>query len=1359
MAALKFADSHHMIAYLEKYIENANFDEIVDFVNTNPIRYALTVCPTVYVPCIEQFWSSAKAKPINEETQIRAKVNGKKIVITESSVWRNLQLNDADDVGEGLGQSIDPQHLSTTTSPSIIEPILFHHHLSLKRLKNIGKPQERPLSYLRLALEITNLKKKVKKLERKNKSRTLQPKRRVNTADVNVVEKEISVVEPVTTASVNVNVASPTTTTTTEKLVVVQEPSEEPRRPTTTPTTELSRKDKGKGIMIDADRQLGEQMQAQEREQLTIKKKSKLLAEFIETKRKYYAAKRVEEKKNKPPTKAQQKSIMCNYLKNVEGHKAKNLKGKSFDVIKKMFDKAYKWVNTFVAMDTNVVESSGKKAESSGNKAYGSKKRAGAELGEESIKRQKLEDDAKKAELSVFGDKSKYPLTQDMHSRMLSGRLQVDYECEMAYELLRFIRIKNLLSALPVTTAGYEDYWCSVKLLLLMKTEKNILHEEDNMIAANKKKRGRSVVVKEEEDGFETRRWSSRSKARPNYADDPFKPIIFDHKINPNKKHKKNPSSSSSSAKKDTPKTSTDDGPSCPKKDTPSTNDVKQLSTSKVVRDGALTRPRYAAKHQVPDENGNLVYVESVMCHQCQRNDKGDVVHCTECKTKRYCYPCMDTWCCPVCQDNCNCKGCLRDMLPKRLNEEHIKEKQIEAKIQGCSLSKLQVKETKCSPSERMYCDCCKTSIFDLHRSFPSYPCSKYLFGGPLEDVKRLTRSSASAAPKDKQFFDSMSAADPLPKELETHDEPMGGCGNGILELIHAKEQEHVSELLASPQELLEKHRPDEDMRDLPKELCTCSYFVCESDDKQMRKAASRQPVIVSNVLETTLGLSWEPMVMWCAFCQIVNVNHNTLLDVSTLNCLDWCEVDINVHQFFKWYTDGRYEDNGWLRILKLKDWPPSSLFEERLPHLFMSNLNSHSNKWPRLYKSTYGLPNKWYQSKDWGTLRREQQLEFIQRQLKRDNQEQIGSCMRKISEECKSMLKNKMKEVMQYNSSLKQPTSNDRYRNYKCFQCKQLGHIVKYCPMDYKVENIDARKETKRRMEGIKAIKPTVLITYPETIHFSTTCMIKDTDLTSWDEIWYVSNQIDRHVCYKLDAFCTIKEGFSITKLEKQKKFLFTYGMGEVLIEEGSKGLIVPGVFYAPEDRMRKMQNQYLQDYFESITKKEEGMEQDLVRIKENLGGYLSVHFSQEFDIVGEIMGLSKRKGEEIRRCYMNYLEVFTLHFKTIRTPRQGHNDVLVESAWKAEKDRECLGSHQWEIGEDGAQRTRPAVLKGKKIMEHLDVQLEDTTKSPEELTQSHYMEDQNLQKMYTDPSSSRIKEEYGSSTSRTSDDFTVIT
>ncbi|GJZ34264.1 hypothetical protein Tco_0579700 [Tanacetum coccineum] len=73
MAGLNFADSHNMVAYLETSIEDVDFAEIVDFLNVNPIRYALIVSPTIYVSCIEQFWSTAKTKAVNNETQIHAK--------------------------------------------------------------------------------------------------------------------------------------------------------------------------------------------------------------------------------------------------------------------------------------------------------------------------------------------------------------------------------------------------------------------------------------------------------------------------------------------------------------------------------------------------------------------------------------------------------------------------------------------------------------------------------------------------------------------------------------------------------------------------------------------------------------------------------------------------------------------------------------------------------------------------------------------------------------------------------------------------------------------------------------------------------------------------------------------------------------------------------------------------------------------------------------------------------------------------------------------------------------------------------------------------------------------------------------
>nr|GEW58282.1 hypothetical protein [Tanacetum cinerariifolium] len=181
----------------------------------------------------------------------------------------------------------------------------------------------------------------------------------------------------------------------------------------------LSSKDKGKAKMLEpkkplkkkaqiqadqelahsynnADKLLAEQLQAQEREQLSIEERSKLLAELIKSRRKYFAVKRAKEIRNKPLIKAQQKSLMCTYLKNIEGYKQKDFKGRSFDTIKKMSDKTYKRVNTFMAIELEGVEGS-KKNQAEVTK--GSSKRAGDKLEQECAKRQRLEKEDDSAEL------------------------------------------------------------------------------------------------------------------------------------------------------------------------------------------------------------------------------------------------------------------------------------------------------------------------------------------------------------------------------------------------------------------------------------------------------------------------------------------------------------------------------------------------------------------------------------------------------------------------------------------------------------------------------------------------------------------------------------------------------------------------------------------------------------------------------------------------------------------------------------------------------------------------------------------------------------------------------------------------
>ncbi|GJX48609.1 hypothetical protein Tco_0273799 [Tanacetum coccineum] len=84
---------------------------------------------------------------------------------------------------------------------------------------------------------------------------------------------------------------------------------------------------------IEADHEFAQRLQVEEQEELFVEEKVKLFQQLLEQRRKHFAAKSAEEKRNKPPTQAQQRKIMCTYLKNIEGKKLKELKNKSFDSI------------------------------------------------------------------------------------------------------------------------------------------------------------------------------------------------------------------------------------------------------------------------------------------------------------------------------------------------------------------------------------------------------------------------------------------------------------------------------------------------------------------------------------------------------------------------------------------------------------------------------------------------------------------------------------------------------------------------------------------------------------------------------------------------------------------------------------------------------------------------------------------------------------------------------------------------------------------------------------------------------------------------------------------------------------------
>lgn len=154
----------------------------------------------------------------------------------------------------------------------------------------------------------------------------------------------------------------------------------------------------------------------------------------------------------------------------------------------------------------------------------------------------------------------------------------------------------------------------------------------------------------------------------------------------------------------------------------------------------------------------------------------------------------------------------------------------------------------------------------------------------------------------------------------------LGGCGSGILELRSTFSDDRVADLVKNAEVLVQTYNIV-DTPTVSEQTCSCftSEGMINFNNDTLKKAASRdnaydnylycanaldlknkdlkhfqyhwikgEPVIVRNVLETTSGLSWEPMVMWRAFRQIINTR-DSKLDVTAIDCLPWAEVSFSM--------------------------------------------------------------------------------------------------------------------------------------------------------------------------------------------------------------------------------------------------------------------------------------------------------------------------------------------------------------------------------------------------------------------------------------------------------------------------------
>ncbi|GJT80749.1 hypothetical protein Tco_1055091 [Tanacetum coccineum] len=361
MSDLKFDDTHNLVAFLEKPTKSEGFEEIVDFLNANPIKYDLTVNPTIYCSCIKQFWDTVKAKMVNGEVQLQALVDKKKVIITESIIRRDLQLEDANGVDclptaaifkqltlmgkdTEIPQSSGPtKHIADEVANEENVPTQSNDpplsrvntlgsgedKLSLKELTDLctklsNKVLDLETTKTAQAKEIASLKKRVKKLERKGSQKIQGCKTIIQEWENSGGVLILMLMQSVTLM-----------------MRLKEWNDDQPKCLNTSVLDEQKlRLDK-----VETDYELAQTLQAEEQEELTIKEKSKLFQQLLEKRRSHLQLTRAEERRK---------------------------------------------VNTFVDMDTELVEGSEIRKEES------SSKRAGDELEQEPTKKAKWWDDDKK---------------------------------------------------------------------------------------------------------------------------------------------------------------------------------------------------------------------------------------------------------------------------------------------------------------------------------------------------------------------------------------------------------------------------------------------------------------------------------------------------------------------------------------------------------------------------------------------------------------------------------------------------------------------------------------------------------------------------------------------------------------------------------------------------------------------------------------------------------------------------------------------------------------------------------------------------------------------------------------------------
>ncbi|GJX78962.1 hypothetical protein Tco_0327111 [Tanacetum coccineum] len=408
MANLEFCDTHNMIDYLKKTEGSEGFHQIVDFLNSSHIRtldngemeITGTIDGKVKIVSEASIMRHLKLEDSDGISNLPTTKIFEQLALMGAKFFRETEVPQPNspphthvaDKAASIGVDVKHGGLVTTVtsldagqgSGNINKTSSMPHDSPLPRVNTLGSDEGiYGAAYTKLIMKVKKLEKTVKSSQARRRAKIVvsddeedleDPSKQGRKIDEIDQDPDISLVQhdaetqgrygqemefeteaytaedvrtarpvstagaTVTTANVTISTASPPRVSTAEDISTVE---------ILVSIRRSASKDKGKGIMtesepeqtktklqqrqerlgyeapeniqarVEADEEISARLQAEEQAELTIEERLRLFVELMDKRKKYFAAKRAKEKRNKPLTQAQQRTCMSNYIKHM----------------------------------------------------------------------------------------------------------------------------------------------------------------------------------------------------------------------------------------------------------------------------------------------------------------------------------------------------------------------------------------------------------------------------------------------------------------------------------------------------------------------------------------------------------------------------------------------------------------------------------------------------------------------------------------------------------------------------------------------------------------------------------------------------------------------------------------------------------------------------------------------------------------------------------------------------------------------------------------------------------------------------------------------------------------------------------